>query len=53
MKHIKQVSLFPAQSDGEISPLEELILLVLTANFMDYVNFAAVMNNLQKYYEKT
>ena len=53
MKHIKQISLFQSYQGGETTTLEAIILIVFGVLFRDFDNFAAVMQNLQKFYEKT
>ncbi len=58
MMHIRGISRQPqmAQSgllDSGMTPLETLIIFVLTAAFQDWDNFPSVIQNLQKFYQKT
>ncbi len=59
MKHIEPVSRMPARAQfgvdlaGRIEPAEQLVILLLTAFFSDWINFPTVIRNLQKYYAKT
>ena len=59
MKHIAPVSRIPARAQfgsdfaGRIEPAEQLVILLLTAFFSDWINFPTVIRNLQKYYAKT
>jgi hypothetical protein len=52
MKHIKQVS-SSADGGGQTTPLEQLILLLLSVYFSGWQNFSAVIGNLEKFYSKT
>jgi len=47
----------PAQFGGGLSEgldaVEQIVILLLTAFFSDWINFPTVIQNLQKYYAKT
>ena len=53
MKHIKPISLAADTTSGNISVLEQAILLTISIFFSDWANFSAVIQNLQKFYRKT
>lgn len=57
MTHIRRLSKLPRPASSlissSLSPAETLVLLLLTAGFSDWDNYSAVIQNLQKYYEKT
>ena len=53
MKHLKPISRRPLQAQGQTTAVETLILLVMATIFQGWDNFAAVAQNLQKYFAKT
>jgi hypothetical protein len=58
MKHIRGITRTPAPAqtsliNGNLSPIETLILLLITVFFRDWDNYPQVIQNLQKYYAKT
>lgn len=59
MKHIGHISRMPARAQfggdttGELEPAEQIVILLLSAFFQDYINLPTVLQNLQKYYSKT
>ncbi|MFO7975428.1 MAG: hypothetical protein R6V12_12430 [Candidatus Hydrogenedentota bacterium] len=59
MKHIGRISRMPARaqfggdSTSELEPAEQVVILLLSAFFQDWINFPTVIQNLQKYYSKT
>lgn len=54
MKHLACVSRRPSPAQvGVTTPIETIILLLVTVLFRDWDNFPQVIQNLQKYYAKT
>ena len=59
MKHIGRISKMPvsAQFSSGISQgldaAEQIVILLFSAFFQDWINFPTVIQNLQKYYAKT
>jgi hypothetical protein len=54
MKHLKQFSLGGSNYEsGDTTPLEQLIIVVLSVYFNDWANFSSVIQNLSKFYSKT
>jgi hypothetical protein len=44
---------FGGDTTGELEPAEQIVILLLSAFFQDYINLPTVLQNLQKYYSKT
>jgi len=53
MHHVKPMTRVPAPAQGVTTPLESVILLLITVVFQDWDNFPQVIQNLQKFYAKT
>jgi hypothetical protein len=54
MKHVRPLGLSPEVAQiGQVSLLEQLVLLVLPIVYEGNTNLQAVLQNLQKYYQKT
>jgi hypothetical protein len=53
MKHLKAVSRTAVPADGETTAVESIILLLMQVFFSNFYNISSVLQNLQKYYEKT
>ncbi|MBI2432240.1 MAG: hypothetical protein HYV26_05160 [Candidatus Hydrogenedentes bacterium] len=54
MTHIRPISRPPLLAqEGQLTPAETVILLLLTVIFQDWDNFAVVIRNLEKFYSKT
>ncbi len=54
MKHLRLVSQRPRPaSQGQVSGVESLILLVFSLVFRAWDNFSGVYQSLQKFYQKT
>jgi len=54
MKHIRPIARAPRLAQlGTMTPLEQIIVFALGLIFDDWVNFQPVIQNLQKFYQKT
>lgn len=54
MSHVRPLSRMPRQAQqGVTTPLESLILFVLTVFFGDWINGPTVISNLASFYAKT
>jgi len=53
MKHVRTITRGPAPAQGQVDPLETIIMLLLQVFFQDWDNFGTVIQNLRKYYSKT
>lgn len=54
MSHLKPLSRCPRTAqEGVTTPLESLILFVLTIFFRDWINGPTVISNLASFYAKT
>ena len=51
MRHIRPIGRSPQLAATSL--IESLILLMFTAAFQEFQNFQQVIQNLQKYYQKT
>jgi len=53
MTHIRPISRTEQPTIAEMTFLETIIILVMNVYFQSWDNYASVIQNLQKYYEKT
>lgn len=53
MKHLTVISRASLPAGGEMTALEQIILLLLGVYFQGWDNFATVLQNLTKFYQKT
>lgn len=58
MQHIKSVTQTPSLAQfgfgggGTLDPVQQIVLIVLSAFYSDNPNAPAILNNLQKYFRK-
>lgn len=54
MTHLHTLTKKPLPaSQGQMTPLETVIIVLLSVFFRTWDNFAPVIQNLEKYYQKT
>lgn len=53
MHHIRPISARPGLAQGALTPVEQLIVVVLSILYADNPNASQVISNLEKYYRKT
>jgi len=53
MKHLTVISRASLPADSETTALEQILILLLGVYFRDWDNFASVIQNLTKFYQKT
>jgi len=54
MAHLKYVSHTPTLAQqGDTTPIETIILTLLSVFFIEWDNYNVVIQNLQKFYSKT
>lgn len=54
MRHLKTISQIPAPaSEKSMDIYETVIIVILSVIFKDWDNFVTVVQNLEKYYQKT